>query len=190
MVVGSTEKVDDVRSAGSIGAVPTVVFTLTFPDGVSDVFVRMRTVPPKIGLHCTVILPKASWFKAATLTTVHARYPLPRELYSHAAGRTFAPDELREACREAGEGLGRYDARKARFRCAVEMVEMWRGLDLPAWVAPYALRDARLGYLAGYGEVLVSGELKGGRVKEAAEARWGDDWQGKLASARKREARG
>ena len=46
-VVGSTEKVDDVRSGGSIGAALTVVFTLTFPDGVSVVFVRIRMVPPK-----------------------------------------------------------------------------------------------------------------------------------------------
>ena len=120
---------------------------------------------------------------------MHTRYSLPHELARHVAGGMFAPDELREACREAGEGLGRGDAREARFRSAAEMVEMWRGLDLPAWVAPYALRDARLGYLAGYGEALVSGELAGGRVKEAAEARWGDDWRGKLASPREREAR-
>ena len=130
------------------------------------------------------------WFKAATLTTMHTRYTLPQELARHAAESVFTPDELREACREAGEGLGRGDAREARFRSAAEMVEMWRGLDLPAWVAPYALRDARLGYLAGYGDALVSGELTQGRVREAAEARWGDDWRGKLASAREREARG
>ena len=121
---------------------------------------------------------------------MRTRYSLPRELARHAAGSTFAPDELREACREAGEGLGRGDAREARFRSAADTVEMWRGLDLPAWVAPYALRDARLGYLAGYGDALVSGELTQGRVREAAEARWGDDWRGKLASAREREARG
>ena len=86
--------------------------------------------------------------------------------------------------------MGRGDAREARFRSAAEMVEMWRGLDLPAWVAPYALRDARLGYLAGYGKALASGELAGGQVREAAEARWGDDWRDKLASFREREARG
>jgi len=63
---------------------------------------------------------------------MHARYSLPHELSSYVVGGTFAPDELREACREAGEGLGRGDAREARFRSAVEMVEMWRGLDLPA----------------------------------------------------------
>lgn len=118
-----------------------------------------------------------------------ARYPLPRELARHVAGGPFAPDELREACREAGEGLGRGDAREARFRSATEMVEMWRGLDLPAWVAPYALRDARLGYLAGYAEALVSGELAGERTRAAAEARWGGGWREKLASAREREAR-
>lgn len=59
MVAGSTEKVDDVRSAGSIGATLTVVFTFTFPDGVSEVFVRTRMVPPKIRLLCTVSLPES-----------------------------------------------------------------------------------------------------------------------------------
>lgn len=118
-----------------------------------------------------------------------ARYPLPRELARHASGGSFAPGELREACREVGEKLGWADACEARFRSAAEMVEMWRGLDLPAWVAPYALRDARLGYLAGYGEALVSGEMTEERVRMAAEARWGEDWREKLASARERRAR-
>ncbi len=36
---------------------------------------------------------------------------------------------------------------------------MWCGLGLLAWVTPYALRDARLGYLNGYERALVSGEL-------------------------------
>jgi hypothetical protein len=89
-------------------------------------------------------------------------YPLPEGLARLAKRKSFAPNELREACRSAGERLGREDAREARFRSAAEMVEMWWGLDLPAWVAPYALRDARLGYLAGYGEALISGELQGG----------------------------
>ena len=40
--VGSAEKVAEVRSAGSIGAALTVVLTLTFPEGVNVVFVRMR----------------------------------------------------------------------------------------------------------------------------------------------------
>jgi len=44
--VGSAEKVAEVRSAGSIGAAFTVVLTLIFPEGVSVVFVRMRTVSP------------------------------------------------------------------------------------------------------------------------------------------------
>jgi pimeloyl-ACP methyl ester carboxylesterase len=188
--VGSNEKVDDVLRGGSIGAALTVVFTFTFPDGVRDVFVRMRMFSPGIRLLCTVSLPQSRRFKAATLTAMRARYPLPHELARHVAGGTFAPDELREACREAGEGLGRGDAREARFRSAAEMVEMWRGLDLPAWVAPYALRDARLGYLAGYGDALVSGELAEERVREAAQARWGNDWREKLASARERVARG
>ena len=115
-------------------------------------------------------------------------YPLPRELAQHATGGSFAPDELREACREAGEKLGRADACKPRFRSAAEMVEMWQGLDLPAWVAPYALRDARLGYLAGYGEALVSEEMAEERVRMAAETRWSKDWREKLASARERRA--
>ncbi len=117
-------------------------------------------------------------------------YPLPEELARHAPKESFAPDELREACREAGEGLGREDAREARFRPAAEMVEMWRGLDLPAWVAPYIIRDARLGYLAGYGETLVSGRLAEERVEEAARARWGEGWRERLAAARERGAAG
>ncbi len=115
-------------------------------------------------------------------------YPLPKELARHARKCSFAPDELREACREAGEGLGRADAREARFRSAAEMVEMWRGLDLPAWIAPYTLRDTRLGYLAGYGEILVSGGLEEERAEEAARTRWGEGWRAKLETARRREA--
>lgn len=115
-------------------------------------------------------------------------YPLPEDLARWAKRESFAPNELREACRLAGEGLGREDAREPRFRSAPEMVEIWRGLDLPAWVAPYVLRDARIGYLAGYGEALVSGELPQGRVEEAARARWGDGWREKLATARERRA--
>ncbi len=117
-------------------------------------------------------------------------YPLPEELARHVPKESFAPDELCDACREAGKGLGREDAREARFRRAPEMVEMWRGLDLPAWVAPYALRDARLGYLAGYGEALVSGRLSEERVEEAAQARWGESWRERLAAAHERGAEG
>ncbi len=115
-------------------------------------------------------------------------YPLPRELAHHARDAAFNPDELRRGCREAGEGLGREDAGESRFRSAAEMLEMWRGLDLPAWVAPYVLRDARLGYLAGYAETLVSGGLTKEQVEEAARARWGEGWQERLAAARKRDA--
>src|SRR5215212_4201901 len=61
-------------------------------------------------------------------------YPLPEGLARLAKRKSFAPNELREACRSAGERLGREDAREARFRSAAEMVEMWWGLDLPAWV--------------------------------------------------------
>lgn len=113
-------------------------------------------------------------------------YTLPAELSRHAAEESFAPDELRDACRKAGEGLGREDAPAARFRSAAEMVELWRGLDLPAWVAPYALRDARLGYLTGYSEALVSGSLSEQQTARAAKSRWGEGWREKLTAARKR----
>jgi hypothetical protein len=93
---------------------------------------------------------------------------------------------LRKVCRSAGEGLGREDAGEARFRSAAEMVEMWRGLDLPAWEAPYVLRDARLGYLNGYEETLISGELAEEQTTRAAESRWGERWQERLAAARER----
>ncbi len=115
-------------------------------------------------------------------------YPLPPELARHARKRSFVPDELREACRTAGEGLGRADARQARFRSAAEMISLWKGLDLPAWVAPYALRDTRLGYLAGYEEALVFGKLPEDAVNAAAKARWGEGCQKKLAAARRRKA--
>ena len=121
----------------------------------------------------------------------HEGYRLPEELARHAPKGRFAPDELRGACRRAGEGLGDEDARAARFRSAAEMVGLWRGLDLPAWVAPYALRDARLGYIEGYARVLLCGELSEGQTARAAEARWGGDWRERLASAlqRKRQSR-
>lgn len=115
------------------------------------------------------------------------RYPLPEELSQHAPEEAFAPGELREACRAAGEGLGRADATEARFRPAAEMVSLWKGLDLPAWEAPYVIRDTRLGYLAGYGQALVSGELDEERAEAAAEARWGNPWREKLRSLRSRE---
>lgn len=120
----------------------------------------------------------------------HGRYPLPEELARHAREGGFFPDDLRGVCRSAGEGLGREDAGEARFRSAAEMVEMWRGLDLPAWVAPYVLRDARLGYLNGYERILVSGELPGERVERAARKRWGERWEEKLERARDRAEAG
>jgi hypothetical protein len=116
----------------------------------------------------------------------HGEYPLPGELARHAPKSGFAPDELRRVCRKAGEGLGREDAREARFRTAAEMVALWQGLDLPAWEAPYALRDARLGYLKGYERALVSGELSERQTNLAAESRWGEGWQQRLAAARER----
>ncbi len=114
------------------------------------------------------------------------RYPLPSALARHAAGEGFVPDELRSVCRAAGEGLGREDAGRGVFRAAAEMVALWRGLDLPAWEAPYVLRDARLGYLNGYEAALVSGDLTEERIAHAAEARWGENWKQKLEAARKR----
>ncbi len=116
----------------------------------------------------------------------HDGYRLPDELARHAPKERFVPDGLRGACRGAGEGLGREDAGEATFRPAAEMVAMWRGLDLPAWVAPYALRDARLGYLRGYEEALVTGELSAAHTERAALARWGEGWREKLERARGR----
>ena len=49
VVVGTIEKVDELLRAGNIGAGLTVVLTLTFPDGVNVVLVRMRMVPPDVG---------------------------------------------------------------------------------------------------------------------------------------------
>ena len=113
-------------------------------------------------------------------------YSLPEELARHAPRERFAPNELRGACREAGEALGLEDAKKARFRTAPQMVEMWRGLDLPAWEAPYVLRDARLGYLNGYERALISGEMSEQQISNAAESRWGQRWREKLRAARER----
>ena len=117
------------------------------------------------------------------------RYPLPEELARHAPGVEFAVEELRETCKEAAEKLGLEDARDARFRSAAGMVALWRGLDLPAWEAPYILRDTRLGYLNGYGRALVDGQSSGESVSRAAEARWGSGWRGRLEAARKRAGR-
>ncbi len=70
------------------------------------------------------------------------------------------------------------------------MISLWEGLDLPAWVAPYALRDARLGYLAGYEEILLSEELPEDATNVAAKARWGEAWSKRLAArGRKAESR-
>ena len=111
---------------------------------------------------------------------------MPRDLARHAPKERFFPDELRAACRTAGEGLGAEDARGARFRSAAEMVELWRGLDLPAWVSPYALRDARLGYLTGYDRALVFEKFSREETIRAARARWGERWEQKLEAARRR----
>lgn len=113
-------------------------------------------------------------------------YQLPDELARYAPGEEFVSEDLRAICREAGEELGHADAGEARFRSAAEMVALWRGLDLPAWEAPYVLRDARLGYINGYERALVSGGLSEESTARAAEARWGKDWKKRLEAARKR----
>jgi hypothetical protein len=113
-------------------------------------------------------------------------YSLPEELARHTPREGFVPDELRGACREAGEELGWEDAKNARFRTAAQMVEMWRGLDLPAWEAPYVLRDARIGYLNGYERALISGEMSEQQISNAAESRWGERWRERLRAARER----
>jgi len=117
-------------------------------------------------------------------------YLLPQELARYVRRHHFAPEELRNACQMAGKGLGHADACEARFRSAAEMIVLWRGLDLPAWIAPYALRDARIGYLNGYEEALLCGGLSEMRVQEAAKARWGDGWRRKLQAARQRQELG
>jgi len=113
-------------------------------------------------------------------------YSLPEDLARYAPRERFAPHELRGACREAGEALGWEDAKKATFRTAAQMVEMWRGLDLPAWEAPYVLRDARLGYLNGYERALISGEMSEQQIRYAAGSRWGQRWPERLSAARER----
>ena len=52
--------------------------------------------------------------------------------------------------------------------------------------ALYVLREARLGYLNGYGRALVSGGLPEGRLGRAAEARWGGRRRERLGAARER----
>ena len=122
--------------------------------------------------------------------TARGTYSLPEELARYSPRKQyFAPDELRAACRMAGEELGWEDARKARFRTAAQMVAMWRGLDLPAWEAPYVLRDARLGYLNGYERALVSGGMSKQQTSYAAESRWGERWRERLRAVHERSER-
>ena len=65
--VGTTEKVAELRSAGTIGAGLTVVLTFTFPEGVNVVFVRMRMVPPKVGSLWIVSLPESREIQSCPL---------------------------------------------------------------------------------------------------------------------------
>ena len=124
--------------------------------------------------------------KSESIHRSRGTYSLPEELARHTPREWFAPDELRGACREAGEDLGREDAKEARFRSAAQMVGMWRGLVLPAWEAPYVLRDARLGYLNGYESALISGDMSEQQINHAAESRWGERWRDRLRAARER----
>lgn len=120
--------------------------------------------------------------------TAAGEYHLPQELARHAPERgPFTPKELREPCRLAGKGLGREDAARGEFRAAAQMVSLWRGLDLPAWEAPYVLRAARLGYLSGFDEALVSGSLNQQTTLRAATARWGERWDERLEALRARQ---
>ena len=57
--VGTNENVEDVRSAGIIGAAFTVVLTLTFPEGVSVVFVLMRMISLRVRYLCKASLPES-----------------------------------------------------------------------------------------------------------------------------------
>ncbi len=120
---------------------------------------------------------------------MEGRYRLPEIFVRHTVKDEFVPNELSSVCQEAGRKLSEEDAAEGRFRSAAEMVALWRGLDLPAWEAPYVLRDTRLGYLQGYDQVLVAGELDEDRIKQAAEARWGEDWRKRLKAARARAGR-
>jgi hypothetical protein len=145
---------------------------------------------PVIGGALPIVLasPRRVTERRGREKTLAARgtYSLPEELARHAPRECFAPAELRDACREAGEELGREDATNAKFRMASQMVQMWRGLDLPAWEAPYVLRDTRLGYLKGYERALISGEMSEQQISYAAESRWGERWPERLRAARER----
>ena len=95
-------------------------------------------------------------------------------------------------CRAAGERLGFRDAGRAVFRTAAGMIGLWEGLDLPAHLAPYALREARLGYLKGYKARLLAGDLpatdrgESPSLERAARARWGESWRVRLEQSRSR----
>lgn len=113
------------------------------------------------------------------------KYYLPQELARNAPEcGPFQPGELREACRWAGEGLGRQDASRGEFRVAAEMVPLWRELDLLAWEAPYVLRAARLEHLSGFGEVLICGSLDTETASRAATARRCERWPERLHAPR------
>jgi hypothetical protein len=123
--------------------------------------------------------------------SARGHYELPETLARHAlASGPYQPGELHEVCRLAGEGLGKEDAALGEFRSAAEMISLWQDLDLPAWEAPYVLRAARLGYLSGFGEMLVRGGLDEETASRAAAARWGERGQERLETLRKRESAG
>ena len=179
--------VADARSLGSIGAALTAAVVFALRADVIAVFVRVRIFSPNTDYSLEASTRSSGRTKAVILIPMPSEYVLPQALARYVRRQRFAPEELRKACRMAGEGLGHADACEARFRSAAEMVALWKGLNLPAWVAPYALRDARIGYLNGYEEELLYGELPEMRVQEAAKARWGDSWRRKLKAAHQRQ---
>lgn len=123
--------------------------------------------------------------------SARGHYELPDTLARHASDSgPYRSGELQEVCRMAGEGLGGGDAALGEFRSAADMISLWRGLDLPAWEAPYALRAARLGYLSGFGEALLRGGLDEETASRAAAARWGKRGQERLEALRNRGERG
>lgn len=123
--------------------------------------------------------------------SARGHYELPETLDRHApASGPYRSSELGEICRKAGEGLGGEDAALGEFRSAADMISLWRGLDLPAWEAPYALRAARLGYLSGFGNTLTWGGLDEETSSRAAAARWGKRGPERLEALRKRDSIG
>ncbi len=84
--VGTNEKVEDVRSAGTIGAAFTVVLTLILPEDVNVVFVRMRIVPPGFdfsrGKFASPLIRAEQWLLPDTSGVARARLPPSPERFA------------------------------------------------------------------------------------------------------------